>query len=186
MANTNNIVKGIVAGTIIVAGAIAPISDRLVDFVQQWEGREYVAYADPGQPKNKTLITVCSGITNQALPGFVIEGKTYTKEECDQAEAQILQNVSKSISVLLKQDVTIEQYEMLIDFTYNVGITNFSKSTLLKKINANDCKGAANEFAKWNRANGKVMRGLTNRRNAEKDRFDNWCLPNGKFPVLAY
>lgn len=175
------ILQGIAAGSIIVAGAVAPVTDRLVEFVQGFEGREYIAYADPGQPKNKALLTVCSGVTNLAIPGYVIEGKTYTKEECDVAEATILKKVSEDIAPLIKQDMSLEQREMLIDFTYNLGVANFSKSTLLKKINANDCKGASLEFDKWAKAAGKTMKGLVRRRDAEQDRFDNYCLPDGTF-----
>ena len=175
----------VAAGTIVIAGTVAPVTERLVSFVQSFEGYSSVAYPDPAAPDNKALITTCSGITNLALPGFVQEGKVYTKQECDEAEAKILKQVSKEIAPLLKQDIPLEQYEMLIDFSYNVGIANFSNSTLLKKINLNDCHAAALEFDKWNKANKKVMKGLTRRRNAEEDRFDNWCLPDGTFPKIG-
>ena len=52
-----------------------------------------------------------------------------------------------------------------------MGAANLATSTLLKKLNAKDYKGAAAEFPKWNKAGGKVMNGLTKRRNAEMELF---------------
>jgi lysozyme len=55
----------------------------------------------------------------------------------------------------------------MVSFAYNVGPANLASSTLLKKHKAGDYAGAAAEFAKWNKANRKVMAGLTRRRAAE-------------------
>lgn len=59
----------------------------------------------------------------------------------------------------------------LVDFVFNVGEGNFAGSTLLKRLNAGDYQGAADEFPKWNLANGKVMPGLVTRRKRERDLF---------------
>lgn len=63
------------------------------------------------------------------------------------------------------------QFDALASFTYNLGETNLSSSTLLKKLNAKDYTGASNEFLKWNRAGGKVLNGLVRRREAERNLF---------------
>jgi len=80
-------------------------------------------------------------------------------------------HVADKVAVPLNQG----QYDALVSFVYNVGSENFARSTLLRKLNSGDYTGAANEFHKWNRAGnpGKVMRGLTNRREAEKALFQN-------------
>jgi lysozyme len=54
-----------------------------------------------------------------------------------------------------------------VSFAYNVGMANLVKSTLLRKHKAGDHDGASREFAKWNKAAGKVLPGLTRRRAAE-------------------
>ena len=59
----------------------------------------------------------------------------------------------------------------MIDFLYNLGIGNFKSSTLLRKINQGDFSAAANEFLKWNKAGGIVLKGLENRRIAERMLF---------------
>lgn len=63
------------------------------------------------------------------------------------------------------------QFDALVSFTYNLGQGNFVSSTLLKKLNANDMDGAADEFLKWDRAGGQVVRGIFLRRQEEQVMF---------------
>lgn len=63
------------------------------------------------------------------------------------------------------------QWAALISFTFNLGLGNLRKSTLLKYVNARAFDRAALEFAKWNKAKGKVLNGLVVRRKAEEDCF---------------
>jgi lysozyme len=67
--------------------------------------------------------------------------------------------------------LTDEEKAALISFTYNVGRGNLDHSTLLKKLNSGDIEGASQEFLKWNMAAGKVMAGLTKRRDGEMAEF---------------
>jgi len=75
--------------------------------------------------------------------------------------------VNKHIKVVLKQN----QFDALVSFTYNVGQTNFTTSTLLKLLNAGFTAQAAREFPKWHRAGGKEINGLLIRRNKEMAMF---------------
>jgi lysozyme len=72
----------------------------------------------------------------------------------------------------LTKQLNENQFSALVCFAYNVGIGNLKKSTLLRKanINPND-ETIAGEFAKWNKAGGKVLNGLTRRRLAEADLY---------------
>ena len=68
--------------------------------------------------------------------------------------------------------VLVLVFNSLVSFAYNVGTGNFSSSTLLKKVNRNpDDLTIKDEFLKWNKAGGKVLNGLTNRRNEEADLY---------------
>jgi GH24 family phage-related lysozyme (muramidase) len=58
-----------------------------------------------------------------------------------------------------------------VSFTYNLGATNFSGSTLLKKLNAGEIQVAADEFLRWHKAGGQVLFGLIRRRAYERDLF---------------
>lgn len=75
------------------------------------------------------------------------------------------------INKVLKVEVTQNQFDALVSFAYNLGNGNLTSSTLLKKVNSKDFVGASNEFLKWNKSNGKVLKGLTTRREAEKALF---------------
>ena len=72
---------------------------------------------------------------------------------------------------LIKVKVSQNQFDAMVSLAYNIGVGNFSKSTLLKKVNSGDFDGAANEFLKWNKSGSKELLGLTRRREREKDLF---------------
>jgi hypothetical protein len=72
------------------------------------------------------------------------------------------------VSRLVKVGLTQGQFDALVSFTYNLGARSLSTSTLLRKLNAGDYAGAADEFLRWNKAGGKVLNGLTRRREAER------------------
>ena len=66
----------------------------------------------------------------------------------------------------------MQQFDALVSFAYNVGVGNFAKSTLLKKVNANpNDPTIRSEFEKWNKANGRVLKGLVTRRKEEADLY---------------
>lgn len=75
--------------------------------------------------------------------------------------------VERRVEILLPD----ARHGALVSFAYNVGLGNFGGSTLLKKLNMGDIQGAAKEFPKWNKAGGKVLSGLTKRREAERRLF---------------
>lgn len=80
-----------------------------------------------------------------------------------QAEASIARNVSVGLSQ--------GQYDALASFIYNVGIGAFQNSTLLRKLNAGDFPGAAEEFSRWNKSQGAELDALTARRADEAEQF---------------
>jgi GH24 family phage-related lysozyme (muramidase) len=71
----------------------------------------------------------------------------------------------------LLNTATQNQFDALVSFAFNLGVGNLKKSTLLKKFNAGDIQGAALQFKSWNKAGGKVLTGLTRRREAEMKLF---------------
>ena len=83
----------------------------------------------------------------------------------------VVEDFSKKVEKLLKVSVNQNQFDALVDFAYNLGIGNLQKSTLLKLINNKDFVGASKQFKLWNKANGKVLNGLTKRRKEEEELF---------------
>ena len=75
------------------------------------------------------------------------------------------------VNAVVSVAVTQRQFDALVSFAFNIGCGSLTASTLLKKLNAGDTRGAADEFLRWTRAGGVVLAGLTARRKAERDMF---------------
>ncbi|ENX58808.1 MULTISPECIES: lysozyme [Acinetobacter] len=75
--------------------------------------------------------------------------------------------VNQAVNVVINQN----QFDALVSLTYNIGETALKESTLVKKLNAKDYAGAADQFPQWNKGGGKVMKGLVRRRAAERELF---------------
>lgn len=160
--------------TIVTAGKVAGLTTVFLLALTSWESGKDIKlkpYLDPAG-----ILTVCDGITNRAMPGFVIEGKTYTKEECTLARDSLLKTIyMPGVAKLVKHDLTQDQFLMLTDFAWNKGLGNLKKSSLLIKVNSGDCNGAGLEFLKWVRSGGQVMKGLTNRARWNSTEFLKGC-----------
>lgn len=99
----------------------------------------------------------------------VEENTVWTREQAD--SALLAEAVKKAGSVLVLspglQDEPDRRFAAIISFAYNCGLGNYRVSTLKRRVNAKDWDEAAQEIVKWNKANGRVMAGLTRRRQAE-------------------
>jgi lysozyme len=76
-----------------------------------------------------------------------------------------------SIEKMVTVPINDNQFGALVSFAYNCGIKALANSTLLKRLNAGEYQKAADEFLRWNRAGGVVVKGLTRRREAERALF---------------
>jgi lysozyme len=96
--------------------------------------------------------------------------KEITKEYAFEIFKVIADKYARRVLSMVKKPLTQNQFNALVSFAYNVGTGAFSTSTLLKKVNANpNDLTIRNEFARWTRANGKIVNGLVNRRKKESD-----------------
>ena len=142
-------------------------SQNCINMIKMFEGFRAKPYKCPaGVP------TIGYGSTFYSNGKKVtLKDKLITEQDATNLLTTVVTNFSSEVSKLLKIQVTQNQFDALVDFAYNVGIGNLKSSTLLKKVNAKNFSGAALEFIKWNKADGKVLPGLTKRRTAEKDLF---------------
>lgn len=142
------------------AAAVVVASAGLLAFIGRWEGSRNEVYLDiVGVP------TVCEGHTGPDVK----PGDVWTKEQCD---AILRKNVSRfSAAVLRCVQVPINQhqYDAFVALAFNIGESAFCGSTLVKLANAGDLVGACDQILRWNRAGGRVVRGLANRREAERE-----------------
>lgn len=141
------------------------INQAGLELIKAAEGCEFTAYPDPGTGGDPW--TIGYGHTGpEVKPGLTITqaiANAYLALDCAKFE--------KAVSGMVTIPVTDNQFSALVSFAYNVGPGNLKASTLLKKLNAKDIPGAADEFLKWNKAAGKVLAGLTKRREAERKLF---------------
>lgn len=129
------------------------------------EGKVNATYLDP-----INILTSCYGHTGSELK----KGQKFTDDQCLDQLADDLKEHDKQMMSYITVPLTDYQHAAFLSFTYNVGVGSFKSSTLLKKLNDEDYSGACNELSKWNRAGGKVLSGLTKRREAERE----MCLGN--------
>lgn len=163
MAISSNLRNKLIA--VAVGGAIA-IATVFLGGKDGVEGRVYEPYKDVAG-----VWTVCDGHTGTDI----IKGKKYTDRECDRLLMQDLQPVKKAVDGLVKVQLNEYQRAALYSFTYNVGTSAFSKSTLLKRLNSGDQAGACEEMRRWVYAGGMKWKGLQNRRDMER----SLCLADG-------
>lgn len=95
-----------------------------------------------------------------------------TREHADLLFAKEVNHTSKVVTSLCKYNLNINEHSALVSFAYNVGTGNFRSSTLRSKLNRGDFDGASNEFWKWRRGGGVILRGLVIRRELEKNLFN--------------
>lgn len=148
--------SGLVRKVLAAAGSGA-VSAALV-LIPACEGVRYEPYQDVAG-----VWTVCAGITGSD----VIQGKKYTQKECDDLLVKHMQPAIRAVDTLVKIPLNDCQRASLYSLTYNIGVSAFKNSTLLKKLNAGDIAGACDEMKRWTFAGGRQWQGLINRRETE-------------------
>lgn len=139
-------------------------SPKGVALIKSSEGLRLTAYPDPATGADPW--TIGYGSTRG-----VIKNMTITQ---DQAERMLQNDITRfepQLDALVKVPLKQGQWDALMSFTYNLGVANLESSTLLSLLNAGNYAAAGDQFARWNKANGKVMAGLTARRAAERAMF---------------
>ena len=140
------------------------LSDKGYELIKRFEG-----YSDRHYKCPAGISTI--GYGNTYYPNGTkvkITDKQITKEYANEILAHTADEFAEDVLKLVKSKINVNQLNALTSFAYNVGVSNLQKSTLLKLVNINPNDGnIAKEFLKWNKAAGKVLNGLTNRRIAE-------------------
>ena len=164
------VVYFIIAGGSAVLGA----SPWLMEFLERWEGVEYVVYADKlagGLP------TVCSGITKHTSPYPVVLGERWSKEKCKEAEHHIAVEIQRELAKCITNPSTPQSvFDALSSHAWNVGWPRTCKSQAVKMINQGKLKEGCDLLAftpsgdpNWSHAGGRFVQGLHNRRKSERE-----------------
>jgi lysozyme len=138
------------------------------DLIKQFEGCKLKAYKCPAG-----LWTISWGLTFYPDGTKVKEGDVITQQQAEDYFNAIVDAFAKQVDVLVKSNVTANNFSAIVSFAFNVGMGNFRRSTLLRKVNANPKDPSIRaEFMKWTRANNVVLKGLVRRREAEAKLYE--------------
>jgi GH24 family phage-related lysozyme (muramidase) len=137
------------------------ISPNGIKFIKLEEGLSLTSYLCPAG-----VWTVGYGHTRHARSGMKI-----TEAEAEGLLYADLVAFERAVNELVKVPIDQHQFDALVSFVFNVGVSAFSKSTLLKLLNQGDYLGAKEQFLRWNKAGGQVLPGLANRRRRESALF---------------
>jgi lysozyme len=96
------------------------------------------------------------------------DNRKFTKEEVDAILSKDLDRFVRGVSKYCPGVITQGQLDALVSFSFNCGLGTLQRSTLRQKHNRGDFAGAAEEFLKYTKGGGKVLKGLVNRRNDER------------------
>lgn len=132
-----------------------------INLIKNFEGCRLEAYKCPAG-----VWTIGYGHT-----AGVKQGQKITKFQADALLIIDLEKFEKAVTKLVKKLITQNEFDALVSFTFNVGIGNFEKSTLLRLINMGQFELASKQFERWIYASGKPLNGLKKRRLAEKTLF---------------
>lgn len=126
--------------------------------VSGFEGLRTVAYLDPVK-----IPTICFGETKG-----VKMGDRATLAQCQAMLADSLELANKAVERCVSTPLPPERQAALVSFTYNIGGGAFCSSTLVRKLNSGDVRGACNELPRWVKAKGITLPGLIKRRQEER------------------
>ena len=137
-----------------------------IDLICGFEGLRLKAYDD-----GVGVWTIGFGTTIYPNGIRVKKGDTCTEAQAKAYMAYDLKKFESTVNSAVTVPLNQNQFDALVSLAYNIGPSAFSKSTLVKKLNAGDILGAVEQFDVWVNAGGKRMQGLVNRRAKEKEVF---------------
>lgn len=130
----------------------------LVGFVAQWEGKSNDPYRDL-----VGVWTVCYGETR-------VQMRRYTDAECKEMKANALADFADPV---LKRNPELRgrdnQLAAAVSLSYNIGNAAYARSTVARRFSEGRWREACDAFLLWNRAGGRVVKGLDNRRRSERE-----------------
>ena len=137
------------------------LSDKGIALITSFEGLRLTAYRC-----SANVLTIGYGHT-----GGVKEGDRITKEQAIEYFRKDVERFEKAVLKYVTVPLEQHQFDALVSLAFNIGAGAFKSSTLLGILNSGNYIGAASQFLRWNKAGGKVLKGLARRRDAEKDMF---------------
>lgn len=137
-----------------------------LNLIKKWEGCKLTAYRD-----SVGVWTIGYGVTSAAGFGPITKGMKITQAEADRWLVDGLLKYEAAVRRALKRVPLQNQFDAMVSLCWNIGPGNFAKSSVVRRFNEGDIRGAGNAFRLWKKAGGVVLRGLELRREAERTLF---------------
>jgi lysozyme len=147
---------------------ITKISKKGLDLIKKFEGLKLKPYlCSAGVPTIGYGNTLYEDGRKVSLKDSVI-----TESKATELLSYSLRNLEQQVDSFCRDDINQNQFDALVSFAFNLGPYNLKSSTLLKKVNKNPKDPTIrDEFMRWTKAGGKVLKGLVERRKAEADLY---------------
>ena len=139
------------------------LSEEGLSFIKEREGLRLVSYQDVAG-----IWTIGYGSVTDVEPGEKI-----TEVEAGERLKEDVRHAENCVNQLVTVPLTQNEFDALVSFTFNVGCHALRKSTLLRKLNDGDYESIPAELARWDKAGGHVVAGLSKRRKLEGDLWEN-------------
>ena len=149
-----------------IRSAIGALAIGAVSLIAYFEGFRGDAYL----PTKNDVPTIGYGQTHYSDGKKVRLGETITEGEAREELTKLVKKYSVSIDKCIKVPLKQNEYDAYLSLAYNIGSGAFCRSTLIKKLNAKDYKGACDQILVWKYQKGKVLKGLENRRKKEYEK----------------
>ena len=130
-----------------------------IDLIKRSEGCRLTAYKCPAG-----IWTIGYGDTGP----HVVEGLVWTQDQADSHLAARLDEFAHDVDISLTRKATSNQFGAMVSLAYNIGISAFRRSSVLRQHNSGKITAAANAFLMWSKGGGQVLPGLVTRRAAER------------------
>ena len=142
-------------------------SVNCLNIIEKSEGLRLYPYLCPAK-----IPTIGYGSTHYENGiAVTLKDPSITKDRAISLMINTLANYVSAVNRMVHVPINQDQFDALVDFAYNAGVSAFQTSTLLRLLNAHDYNGASEEFGKWIHADGKVLQGLVTRRELERKLF---------------
>ena len=147
---------------------ITKISKKGLDLIKKFEGLKLKPYlCSAGVPTIGYGNTLYENGKKVSLKDTII-----TEQRATELLSNSLKNLEQHVDSFCRDDINQNQFDALVSFAFNLGPYNLKSSTLLKKVNKNpNDPTIRDEFMRWTKAGGKVLKGLVERRQCEADLY---------------
>jgi lysozyme len=159
------------------------INEAGLALIKQSEGCRLTAYPDPGTGNEP--LTIGYGHTSAAGEPKVSRDMVITQQQAEDILRSDLAKYEDAVSAAVAHELTENQFAACVSLCYNIGPGNFAKSSVVRFINQGRMADAADAFALWNRAAGKILPGLVKRRAEEAALFSTDVASASPAPAPA-